>query len=103
MGDMLKKLPTTRGISHDDPSHIQLLTTIFGKERAAEIETVCSYNKEILVAAILFMVVNIPVLPGIISKIYKNSENPWIMLILKTIIFTILLFFFTNTKFVKNQ
>lgn len=104
MGDMLKKLPTTRGeISHDDPSHIQMLSTIFGKERALEIETVCSYNKEILLAAVLFMFVNIPIIPSIVSKVYKNAENPWVMLIVKTVVFTLLLFVFTNSKFIRKQ
>jgi len=102
MGDELNKLPSTRGVSHDDPSHIQLLSNIFGNEKAMAINTVCSSNKDIMIAGMLFLVVNLPPLTSMISGIYKNAENPWIMVLVKTILFTILLFLILNSKFAKK-
>jgi hypothetical protein len=102
MGDKLDKLPSTRiasGVAHDNPEDIQILTSIFGTpETVNTITQVCSSNKDIITASILFLIINLPLLDGIIKKIYKNAENPWILLLVKTLLFAILLFFTLNSK-----
>jgi hypothetical protein len=99
MGDELQKLPTTRGgVSHDDPSHIQILSNMFGTEKAVEIEKVCTTNKDIIIAGILFLIVSLPPVSSVIVKIYKNAENPWIMALVKSIIFMVVFFLMVNSK-----
>jgi hypothetical protein len=103
MGDPLNKLPSTR-VSHDDPSHIQLLTNIFGgdTEKAQNITNVCNSHKDIIVAGILFFAVNLPLVNTLITKVYANAVNQWVMAAVKTVIFTVLLFFILNSQFAKK-
>lgn len=103
MGDELHKLPTTRGGGlHDDPSHIQLLSNMFGTEKATEIEKVCTTNKDVIIAGILFLVISLPPVSSVIAKLYKNSENPWIMALVKSIIFVVTFFLLVNAKLAKK-
>lgn len=103
MGDPLNKLPSTR-VSHDDPTHLQLLTNIFGgdSEKARDVSNICVKNMDIILASILFFVISLPLTANIIIKIYSKADNQWTMAIIKTVIFAIALFLLYNSKFAKK-
>jgi hypothetical protein len=101
MGDDLRKLPINKN-ENDDITTINTLKKYFGEEKINNISSICSSNMEIIAAAAVFFIVNLPYVETLIKKVYSNAENPYILILCKTIIFTILYFLVNNFYLLKK-
>lgn len=101
MGDDLKNLPINKN-ENDDIMTINTLKKYFGEEKINNISTICRTNMEIIVAAVIFFIVNLPYVETLIKRFYSNAENPFVLILCKTIIFTLLYFLVNNFYLLKK-
>ena len=101
MGDNIQKLPIDKNQKEDNES-LQNLKRLLGPEKVENINLICNKNMDIIIAGAIFFGVNLPIVEGFIKKFYCNAENPYIMTIVKTIIFIILFFMVNNFYLAKN-
>lgn len=107
MTDEVRHLPLNDSKSQlsINPNDLEFLNTVFKtvEENKQELGETCSKlyknNNIVLFATAIFILVNFS--DDFIRKIYKNSENRVVMIIIKAIIFLLLLFVVKNFYLIK--
>jgi len=99
--DSIDVLPVDQ--SEPTPEESRLVDTLFKKQQST-FELVLSGIKDILLLGVLFMVFSTPQVDQQIAKFFPSTANsPYILLMVKTLIFMVVYFFIKNMYLVKKQ
>lgn len=97
--DSIETLPTDKNaVSH---SELQIVDSLFQQKPA--FDAILSGTKEVLLAGFLFVLLSLPQADELIKKVFKSSTtSPYILLIIKAIVFMVLFFVIKNMYLVRK-
>lgn len=100
MGDQIQGLPVDQTV----PSHneIQIMDTLF-KQKHGVVNKIMAGSKDMLLAGFLFMLFNIPQIDDMIRKLIPTTAtSPYILILVKTILFVVTYFIIKNIYTVRK-
>lgn len=100
-GDIISNLPTDK----TPPTHgeIQLVDTLF-RQKQNTIQHIFSGTKDVLIVGLLYVILSLPQLDPLIHKfIPVSSTSPYMLLLIKTLIFMITFFVLKNVYLVRKN
>ena len=100
VGDNIDSLPTDQTV----PSHneIQMVETIF-KKKLTTMQKILSGVKEFVLLLVLFIVFSLPQLDSILRKLISMTESPYILILIKGILFVIVYFLIKNLYLARKR
>jgi hypothetical protein len=100
MTDHIDKLPVDQNpVSHQEA---QIVETLF-KENKNEIKTTFEELKDSLMVGILFLVLSLPQTERLIQSFLPSTQNVYILIAIKTVVFVFFLYIIQNIVFAKTK
>jgi len=99
-GDRIDALPTDQTA----PTHneVKMVETLF-KEKHSHVQKLLSGAKEFVVLFILFVLFCLPQVDSIIKKFISMAESPYILAVIKGVIFVVVYFVIKNLYLVRRR
>ncbi len=92
MGDFIQNLPTDS--VKPSPEESQIINTLFNNPE--KIKNVCVEFKDSIFVGILFLIFTLNYVDKFIKSIFKQAENPYILLGIKTICIMVIYYLAKN-------
>lgn len=100
-GDVIDSLPTDGTV----PNHneIQILDALF-LQNQSKVNRILTESKDVLILALLFILFSLPQIDPLIHKLVPYSaKSPYVLLGVKTVLFSICYFIIKNWYLVRNK
>jgi len=101
-GDSIDGLPTDESVpSHDE---VKIVETLFNEKNNSFFSRLFNGLKEFVVLLALFVLFNIPQISSLFNNLVKSiSVNPYILVVLKGIVFVVVYFLINNLYLIKKK
>jgi hypothetical protein len=93
MGDNIKNLPVDATVS--TVNEVNIVNTLFSSQKS-NFKKLFSGTKDVLIAGVLFSLLNLPFVNNFIRACFKCGESEVYLLVIKTALFMILFFIAQN-------
>lgn len=100
LSDPIESLP----VDSNPPSHdeIQLIDTIFEKHQTT-FERILKSAKDVLLIGSLFILFSIPQIDGYIRKFIRAAESPYLLIVIKAVMFMVIYYAIKNLYLVRTN
>jgi len=102
MGDSIKDLPVDQ-MSKEDPAELQLAANLFGTVGdVVNNPNVVSHFRPTMLAALIFLILSLPQLDTFIASFSRRPMSPYVMVLVKAVIFFVVLYVASNFSLAKK-